>query len=91
VTFVPLAQATSHGMHVQVAYEQSQIHEAPNVDPGGHLSAEEEARLYEYYGLDYTAAASGSDSEFIAPATDRVEETSSPRLRRHEGDSDPGA
>jgi hypothetical protein len=92
VTFVPLSQATSHGMHVQVAYEQRQIHEAPNIDPGGHLSAEEEARLYEYYGLDYTAAASGSDSEFIAPATDRVEEaTASPRLRRHGADSDPGA
>jgi hypothetical protein len=91
VTFVPLSEAAAHGMHVQVAYEQSQIHDAPNVDPGGHLSAEEEARLYEYYGLEYSpTGASGADSEFIAPATDRAEEApASPRLRRHA--PDPGA
>ena len=84
VTFVPLSQASSHGMRVQVAYEQAQIHDAPNVEPDGHLSAEE-ARLYEYYGLDYApGGGSGADSEFIAPATDRDEEVSaSPRLRRH--------
>jgi PRC-barrel domain len=89
VTFVPLSEATSHGMQVQVAYEQRQIHEAPNIDPDGHLSTEEEARLYEYYGLDYaTTGAAGADSEFIAPATDRVEEApAGPRLRRHAPDS----
>jgi hypothetical protein len=94
VSFVPLSEARSHGMRVQVAYEQRQIHEAPNVDPDGHLSVEEEASLYEYYGLDYASAGrSGADSEFIAPATDKVEETpASPRLRRHApADQDPGA
>ena len=92
VTFVPLSRATAHGMRVQVAYEQRHIHEAPNIDPDGHLSVEEEAGLYRHYGLDYTpAGAAGADSEFIAPATDRVEEASaSPRLRRHTS-ADPGA
>ena len=96
-TFVPLSQATAHGMRVQVPYSQSHIHEAPSVDHRGHLSADEEARLYRHYGLDYGpvapgAAPSGADSEFIAPATDRVEEASaSPRLRRHTPDDpDPG-
>jgi hypothetical protein len=90
VTFVPLSKATSHGLRVQVAFDQHQIHEAPNVDPDGHLSAEEEERLYRYYGLDYGPVdGSGADSEFIAPATDRVEEeppagdSGRRRLRRH--------
>jgi sporulation protein YlmC with PRC-barrel domain len=102
-TFVPLSQATAHGMRVQVPYTQSHIHEAPSVDHHGHLSADEEARLYQHYGLDYGpvapgAAPSGADSEFIAPATDRVDEEATAgthkrhglRLRRHvAADEDP--
>jgi hypothetical protein len=96
VTFVPLSQAASHGLRVQVPYSQSHIHEAPNVDPDGHLSADEEARLYAHYGLDYAPVApggggSGADSEFIAPSTDKVDEEAPAgtrkggrlRLRRH--------
>jgi len=99
VTFVPLSQATPHGLRVQVPYGQSHIHEAPHLDPHGHLSVDEEARLYQHYGLDYAPAAdpSGAGSEFIAPATDRVEDASvarprGGRLRRHvadEQDQDP--
>jgi hypothetical protein len=91
-------------MRVQVPYSQSHIHEAPSVDHRGHLSADEEARLYQHYGLDYGpvapgAAPSGADSEFIAPATDRVDEEATAgthkrhglRLRRHvAADEDPG-
>jgi sporulation protein YlmC with PRC-barrel domain len=72
-TFVPLSQATAHGMRVQVPYSQSHIHEAPSVDHRGHLSADEEARLFQHYGLD-------------VPATDRVDAeapTGGRRLRRH--------
>jgi hypothetical protein len=96
VTFVPLSQAASHGLRVQVPYSQSHIHEVPNIDPDGHLSADEEARLYAHYGLDYAPVAphtgpSGADSEFIAPATDKVDEEAAAgkrkghwlRLRRH--------
>ena len=87
MTFVPLAQAALHGMRVQVPYAEGHIHDAPNIDPDGHLSADEEARLYQHYGLDYDAGSrSGADSEFIAPATDKVEEPApaGTRLRRHE-------
>lgn len=89
VTFLPLSSATPSGLRVQVPFDQRQIHDAPNIDPDGHLSAEEEARLYQHYGLDYgPAERSGADSEFIAPATDKVEEPPSGeghrrRLRRH--------
>ena len=86
VTFVPLAQATLHGMRVRVPFAQTHIHDAPSIDPDGELSADEEARLYQHYGLDYdTASASGSGSGFVAANTDKVEEASAgTRLRRHE-------
>jgi sporulation protein YlmC with PRC-barrel domain len=92
VTFVPLSQAALHGFRVQVPYHQSHIHDAPNIEAHGHLSADEEARLYQHYGLDYDPASpSGADSEFIVPATDKVDEEapegtrerSRRRLRRH--------
>ena len=91
VTFVPLSQASLHGLRVQVPYLQGHIHEAPNIDPDGHLSVEEEERLYQHYGLDYAQAGpSGADSEFIAPSTDKVDEATRAgtggrgrRLRRH--------
>ena len=92
LTFVPLSQATLHGLRVQVPYHQSHIHEAPNIHPDGHLTADEEARLYQHYGLDYSPASpSGAGSEFVIPATDRVDEEvpvgtregGRLRLRRH--------
>jgi hypothetical protein len=92
VTFVPLSQATQHGLRVQVAFDRGHVHDAPNVDPDGRLNADEEARLYQHYGLDYSPAdRSGAASEFVAPATDKVDEEavadtrkgSRLRLRRH--------
>jgi sporulation protein YlmC with PRC-barrel domain len=103
VTFVPLSQAVAHGLRVQVPFEQRHIHDAPNIDPDGDLSADEEARLYRHYGLDYgPAGRSGAASEFIVPATDRVDEAEEGalgtrergrrRLRRHAAaEEDPGA
>ena len=90
VTFVPLSAASARGMGVQVPFDQRHIHDAPKIDhPDGRLSADEEARLYAHYGLEYgpatsDAASSGAGAEFIAPATDRVEEEGPRRLRRHE-------
>ena len=87
VTFLPLSGAVLHGMRVQVPYAQAHIHDAPNIDPDGQLSADEEARLYQHYGLEYGPAdRSGAGSEFIAASTDKVEEgaPTGTRLRRHE-------
>lgn len=95
VTFVPLSQAILHGLRVQVPYSQSHLHDAPNIDPDGHLSAGEEARLYQHYGLDYgpvapgtapvgtsgPAGPSGAASEFIVPATDEMDEEASAGTR----------
>jgi hypothetical protein len=105
VTFLPLSLAAPHGLRVQVPYDQSLIHDAPNIDPDGQLSADEEVRLYQHYGLEYGSGApgatpvgtsgpagrAGAASEFIAPATDKVDEAPPAgtreggrlRLRRH--------
>jgi hypothetical protein len=80
VTFVPLARAALHGLRVQVPYAQAHIHDAPNIEPHGRLTADEEARLYQHYGLDY-APAGPSGAEGDAGPTG---EGDGLRLRRHE-------
>jgi uncharacterized protein (TIGR02271 family) len=51
-TFVPIAQATARGDQVQVPYEKQRVKDAPNMDPDGHLSEQEEQELNRHYGLD---------------------------------------
>ena len=53
-TFVPLAQATMEGSDLTVPYGKEQVKGAPNIDPDGELSQEQEAELYSYYDLAYT-------------------------------------
>ena len=60
VSFVPLAEATTEDDVVRVPYEKAQVKDAPNADPDGELSQEEEARLYRHYGLDYSESRSDS-------------------------------
>jgi uncharacterized protein (TIGR02271 family) len=57
VSFVPLAGATASGDDLQVAYGKDQVKDAPNASADGHLSPDEESRLYAHYGLDYDATA----------------------------------
>jgi uncharacterized protein (TIGR02271 family) len=52
-TFVPLAEATMQGSDIAVPYGKDQVKSAPNMDPAGELSQEQEAELYGHYGLDY--------------------------------------
>jgi uncharacterized protein (TIGR02271 family) len=52
--FVPLAGAEISGDgNVTVGYDKATIKDAPNVDEQGHLSPEDEQRLYRHYDLDY--------------------------------------
>lgn len=72
-SFVPLAQAVLSGEFVTVPYDIDKVKGAPEVDvEAGHVSEEEEADLYRYYGLDYShptsksglpAAGDGHDSK----------------------------
>jgi len=54
-SFVPLADASVGDGGCTVPYDKSRIKDAPNIDVNaGHLSREEEGRLYQYYGMSYS-------------------------------------
>jgi uncharacterized protein (TIGR02271 family) len=59
-SFVPIAHATSSGDGVTVPFDKDQVKGAPNVDEDGHLSPQEEAELYRYYGRDDYDRGAGS-------------------------------
>jgi len=62
-SFVPLADASMSDAGCMVPYDKARIKDAPNIDvEAGHLSRDEEAQLYQYYGLSYSQ--SNSDSTF---------------------------
>ena len=52
--FVPLAGASSAGEDVRVSVSKDQVKDAPGVEADGQLSQQEEARLFEHYGVPYT-------------------------------------
>jgi uncharacterized protein (TIGR02271 family) len=63
-TFVPISQVETQGQDLRVPFDKDTIKGAPNVDVDQHLSPEDEAELYRYYGLSYdgghdTGVASG--------------------------------
>ncbi|NUP52480.1 MAG: PRC and DUF2382 domain-containing protein [Catenulispora sp.] len=57
-TFVPIHGAAMVNDELQVPYPKDTVKDAPNVDvdAGGHLSVDEEHRLYDYYGIDWDGA-----------------------------------
>ncbi|MFF6783849.1 DUF2382 domain-containing protein [Streptomyces sp. NPDC012510] len=57
-SFVPIHDASLVKDHLEVPYPKDKVKDAPNVDvdAGGHLSEEEEHRLYEHYGIDWDTA-----------------------------------
>ncbi len=59
-TFVPLREASSQGDGVSVPYDKSQVKDAPRIDQEGELSRDEEAALYQHYGLNYGTSHSDS-------------------------------
>jgi uncharacterized protein (TIGR02271 family) len=82
VSFVPIHDASNVGDDLRVAYAKDQVKDAPNIDPDGELSPEEERRLYSHYGRsdydewtadseDRTEAAFGRDRRDDAVARDR--------------------
>ncbi|CAL9357270.1 PRC and DUF2382 domain-containing protein [Streptomyces sp. enrichment culture] len=54
-SFIPIRDASVVQDHLEVPYRKDKVKGAPNVDvdAGGHLSADEEHRLYDYYGIDW--------------------------------------
>jgi uncharacterized protein (TIGR02271 family) len=60
VSFIPIAEASETGGEVRVPYDNQQVKDAPQAEPDGELSQDEEANLYRHYGLDYSEARSDS-------------------------------
>jgi uncharacterized protein (TIGR02271 family) len=50
VSFVPIHETATDGDDFRVDYEKGLVKDAPNIDPDGELSPEEERRLYQHYG-----------------------------------------
>jgi uncharacterized protein (TIGR02271 family) len=77
VSFVPVENATADGDDIRVGHEKALVKDAPNVDPDGELSPDEERRLYQHYGRsDY--------DDWAADSEDRTE----PGRRRDDRDAD---
>jgi uncharacterized protein (TIGR02271 family) len=68
-TFVPIAQASAHRDQVQVPFEKQRVKDAPNMDPDGHLSEQEEQELWRHYGLDYGDAGTDRTATYEDRAT----------------------
>jgi uncharacterized protein (TIGR02271 family) len=60
LSFIPLAGADRSGDEIRVPYEKAHVKDAPSIEPDGELSQQEEARLYEHYGLEYDESRSDS-------------------------------
>jgi sporulation protein YlmC with PRC-barrel domain len=61
--FVPLTGASSDGDEIHARVTMAQVKNAPSVQHADHLSAEEEVRLFEHYGIPYTDAGSTTADE----------------------------
>jgi uncharacterized protein (TIGR02271 family) len=61
--FVPLADASVSSGTLAVPYQKAKVKDAPRVDADqGHLSPEEEAELYRYYGVGTGTAGYDTDT-----------------------------
>jgi uncharacterized protein (TIGR02271 family) len=54
INFVPLEGAVASGDDLRVPYTVDQVKGAPDAEPDGQLSQQEEARLYQHYGIAYS-------------------------------------
>ena len=69
-SFAPLASARVADDGVHLAHPKDAVKDAPNVDlDGGHLSADEERRLYDYYGIAYGTTDATTDTVGYADTT----------------------
>jgi uncharacterized protein (TIGR02271 family) len=82
-SFVPIRDASVVEDHLEVPYPKNTVKDAPNVDvdAGGHLSEDEEHRLYEHYGIDWDAAWQQANQPGAGgwAGTDTSEKTDMPR------------
>lgn len=73
-TFVPLEQAIVADGKITTPYSTEKIKEAPRVDPDKHLDADEEAQLYNYYGIATIVAVEPDAAAEAASEDDTADE-----------------
>jgi len=59
-TLVPISEASLQSDQLSVPFTKDQIKSAPRIAPDQDLSQDDESRLYQHYGLDYSTASSSS-------------------------------
>lgn len=59
LVFVPLDGARVAPKHLRVMVDKKQVKEAPTIETDGELTAAEEPKVFEHYGLTYQPGASG--------------------------------
>jgi len=69
-SFVPLAAARVEGDELVVDVTKDRVSDAPKIDEDGHLSEEQEAELYSYYGVSPGAFGQDTGPTDGYPGTD---------------------
>ncbi|MGA2872193.1 MAG: PRC-barrel domain-containing protein [Candidatus Dormibacteria bacterium] len=65
LTFVPTEQASVGQSYLKVGRLKAEVSRAPSMEQGGDLSPDDEARLFQYYGMPYVAASSAGGRRLI--------------------------
>jgi uncharacterized protein (TIGR02271 family) len=73
-SFVPIRDASSTGDGIRVPFGKATVKDAPNVDPDGRLSQQEERELYAHYDREY-AEFSGPGGSGVLDNGDRDVDT----------------
>ena len=60
VTLVALDGATAGKTHLRVPVDKKRFKKAPSFDPAAELTLDDEAKAYEYYGLDHQPFGDGA-------------------------------
>jgi len=88
-SFVPVSGASARDDGLSVPHSKDKIKNAPNVDiEQGHLSSDEEAELYRYYGLEYSSTQSGDQRTGYAGTTADRDEAGHVNADYHDTDDD---
>lgn len=70
-SFIPVSEARVTGDDVTVPYSKDLVKDAPNVDPDGEISPEEEDRIYSHYSMGGTGGGytTGTDTGYATTGT----------------------
>jgi len=67
-SFVPLRGASPSGEDVRVMVDKQAVKDSPSIEAGEELSEAEERRLFEHYGVPYTATEDSTATTHAGPA-----------------------